>query len=359
MDQQAKAAKKAEQERLRQEKQLRLDKRMEKIERALPFMNMGNALKATCVGFAGGVVLRVVQMLYCFDYATGFYTDGGTMAWCSLLFVMLTGLLGGAMCFCSRRYFGPYVPRKNNMLGVVAALSGVALIASALLQAVDYIGYLKTGTSAYDSAERGVIHVAFMVSCFLFGAVQIYAATGFFQGKNKLEKAPLLYLLGVLWGVAYLILVYVFYAKSSSFVENFFAVAGGASNLLCLFYLCKLFAGVEAESAAKRVFVTGIFAVVLTVTYTFSNLALLLLGKSYFGEIPSMIQLSSLGVALFLLVFLVTFRKYNIRRTPKGGTGEFARLRTGEIPAVQQKAPQPQKPASEGKPRSGRRFRPN
>ena len=76
----------------------------------------------------------------------------------------------------------------------------------------------------------------------------------------------MLYLVAVLWGIAYLILVYMFYAKSSSFVENFYAVAGGASVLLSLFYLCKLFAGVEEESAAKRVFVAGIFAVVLTVT---------------------------------------------------------------------------------------------
>lgn len=316
--------------------------------REIKFMNVGNALKVTCVGFAVGVLLRVIQMLYCFDYDTGFYTDGGTMAWCCLIVVVAAAVLGGVMCFLSRRYFGPYVPRKNNMLGVVAVLSGVALLASALLQTVDFIGYLKTGVSAYDSAERGVIHVAFLISCFLFGVVQLIVSVGFFKGKNSLEKAPLLYLVGVLWGIAYLILVYVFYAKSSSFVENFFAVAGGACTLLCLFYLCKLFAGVEEEAAAKRVFVTGIAAVVLTVTYAFSNLALMLLGKSYSGEIPSMIQLSSLGVALFLLMFLMTFKKYSIRRTPKGSTAEFPPVRP-------ESKPEP-KPA----PRSGgRRFRPD
>jgi len=311
---------------------------MEKNRKELSFMNVGNALKVTCVGFGGGVLLRVIQMLYYFDYETGFYTDGGVMAWCSLIFVLFTSLLAAAMCFQSRRYFGPYVPRKNNMLGITAVLSGAALIVSALLQTVDYIGYLQTGASAYDSAERGVIHVAFLVTCFLFGIVQLFVSVGFFQGKNALEKAPLLYLVAVLWGIAYLILVYMFYAKSSSFVDNFFAVAGGASVLLSLFYLCKLFAGVEEESAAKRVFVAGIFAVVLTVTYAFSNLALLLLGKSYSGEIPAMIQLSSLGVSLFLLVLLMTFRKYSIRKTtaPKEG---------GEEPPARRSA--------------SRRFRPN
>ncbi len=71
----------------------------------------------------------------------------------------------------------------------------------------------------------------------------VLCVLGFFQGKNNLARVPLLYLTAVVWGVAYLVLVYVFYAKSSSFVENFFAVIGGASTLLALFYLCKLLAG--------------------------------------------------------------------------------------------------------------------
>lgn len=308
----------------------------------LSFMNAGNALKLTCVGFGGGVLLRTIQMLYYFDYQTGFYKDSGFMAWCSLIFALLTSLIAGIMCFCSRRYFGAYVPRKNNMLGVVAALSGAALIASAALQAVDYQRFLKTGASDYDSAERGVIHIAFLIACFLFGAVQLFAAMGFFQGKNSFQKVPLLYLVAVVWGIAYLILVYMFYAKSSSFVENFFAVFGGASTLLSLCYLCKLFAGVDEAAAAKRVFVGGIFSVVLTVTYSFSNLALLLLGKSYSGEIPFMFQLSSLGVSVYLLVFLMTYRKYSIHRPAKDREGEGTAERE-----------------EKSSPRRGRRFRPN
>ncbi len=289
-------------------------------------LNAGNALKVTCVGFAGGIVLRVVQMLYFFDYDTGFYTDGGAMAWCSLAFVLAASILGGVMCFMSRRYFGPFIPRKNTLLGLTAVASGVILLISAVLQVIDYMNYLKTGFSVYDSAERFAIHGAYIVTSFLFGAVQLLVAAGVFQGKNTVSQAPLLYLTAVAWGVSYLILVYVFYAKSSSFVENFFAVAGGACVLLSLFYLCKLLAGVEEEAAAKRLFVAGIFAVVLTVTYSLSNLVLLLLGKTYSGEIPPMLQGVNLCVALFLLAFMMTFRKYSIRKAGKGDPGQ-----TGEL----------------------------
>lgn len=279
-------------------------------------MNIGNALKILCVGSASGIVLRVVQMLYFYDYTTGFYTDGGLVAACSLGIPLLAALLAAVACFKSRRYFGPYTPRRNILVGGAAVFSGLVLVVSGSLQIADYLGYLQTGFSSYNSSSQMPIHLAFMVASLLFGLLQLYMSVGFFTGRRNLENAPLLYLFAVLWGISNLILSYVFYARSSSFVENFFSVVGSAALLLCLFYLCKLFAGVDEEGAAKRAFVSGGLAVVLTVTYCFSNLVLLLLGRSYTGEIPAMFQLSSLGIALFVLTFLITFRKYSLRRTP-------------------------------------------
>jgi hypothetical protein len=279
----------------------------------MKFVNVGNALKVTCVGFAAGVLLRVVQMLYFFDYDTGFYTDRGVMAWISLLVPVVTGLLASWMCFRSRRYFGPYTPRRNIMTGVASLFSGVVLLLSGVMQ------WMELQVQPAADGEYWVLHMLFLICCGLFGLVQLFISVGFFVGKNYLAKVPLLYLVGVLWGVSYLILVYVFYAKSSSFVENFFAIMSGAAMLLCLFYLCKLLAGVDEEGAAKRAYVTGIFAVVFGLTYSLSNLSLLLLGRTYSGEIPPSAQLSVMVVDLFILVFLVTFRKYSLRRTPKGG----------------------------------------
>ena len=94
-------------------------------------MRVGNALKLACVGFGLGVLLRVVQMLYFFDYETGFYTDGGVMAWLSLGVPLAAAVAGGVLCFRSRRYFGPYVPRRNVLVGVVGLLSAAALLCCA------------------------------------------------------------------------------------------------------------------------------------------------------------------------------------------------------------------------------------
>ena len=247
----------------------------------MKFVNVGNALKVTCVGFAAGVVLRVVQMLFFFDYDTGFYTDGGLMAWLSFGVPVASGLLASWMCFRSRRYFGPYTPRRNMPAGLAALFSGLALLGKRR-PSVDGSAHGKRFCREYR-----VLHLLFLACCALFGLTQVFISLGFFQGRNGLRKAPLLYLTGVLWGVSGLILVYVFYAKSSSMVENLFAVLSGVFLLLCQFYLCKLFAGVDEEGAAKRAFVTGIFAVVLTLSYTLPNLVLLLLGRTYSGEIPA------------------------------------------------------------------------
>lgn len=277
----------------------------------MKFVNVGNALKVTCVGFAAGVLLRVVQMLYFFDYDTGFYTDGGVMAWVSLGAPVLCGLLAAWMCFRSRRYFGPYVPRRNPLTGAAALLSGAALVFAGGAQALE----LRAG----ELGTYRAVHLLFAGASLLFGLVQLAAAAGFFVGRNYLRRVPLLYLAAVLWGVAYVVMVYVFYARSSSLVENLFSVFGGVFTLLALFYLCKLLAGVDEEGAAKRLFATGVLGVVLQITYALSNLALLPLGRTYSGEIPPFAQLSSLGVALFLLVFLVSFRKSSLRRTPREG----------------------------------------
>lgn len=306
-------------------------------------MNVGNALKVTCVGFAGGILLRMVQLLFFFDYETGFYTDSGVMAWICTGFVVLTAVLAIVMCFRDRRSFGRYSAGKNNLAGAVGAASGLVLIAAAVMQLMDYLNYQTQNYGASDAQEYGVLHTAFLICCFAFGAVQLFVSSGFFLGRNSLSKVPLLYLVAVLWGVSYLVLVYVFYAKASSFTENFFAVIGGVTTLMALFYLCKLFAGVDEEGAAKRFYVTGIASVILTMTYSVSNLALMLLGKSYIGEIPTSVQLASLAVSLFLLAFLFTFKKDSIRRPGKPAQAEGA-------------AASPQAPRDARKPRA-RRFR--
>ena len=277
------------------------------VERRWP----GIGAKIACVGIVAGVILRVVEMLFFFDYDAGFSTDNGLLSWISVGVACTAALIGCLLSFKTES-LGEYGPRRNVSLGCAGILSGVMLLVSGALQSADYARFLRTGVSSYDASERGVIHVIFFCMCFLFGVFQLIIGAGCFAGKDPFAKAPLLHLVGVLWGVSYLLLVYVFYAKSPSLTENIFAVAGGACVLLGLFYQAELVIGMNSVRAAKRMYVFGLFAVTLTITYTFSNLMLRLLGKNYVGEIHPIIQLACLGAALFLLVFLMTFRPVSV-----------------------------------------------
>jgi len=289
-------------------------------------VRIGNGVKLVCAGAALGVVLRFVQMKWFFDFDTGFYTDGGLTAYLSLLLPLLAAVLG-AVCFGrSKSAFGPQAlgsrsRKPNRAAGGFAGFSGGVLLALGLMLLRDYRVYRATGFSGYETLRQPNIHRMFMVMCLVFGLVQCAAAVNFCCGGNMFGKAPLLYVVGVLWGMAYLVMVYVFYAKSSSFVENFFAVVGSAALLISLFYLCRLLAGVGEQGAAQRLFIAGGLSSVLVIPYDLTNLVLAMTGRTYFGEMPALYALAQLSVALFVLVYILRYSRAGTAGETDGAPG--------------------------------------
>ena len=273
---------------------------------------MAMGLAAVLAGAVLGIVLRLVLMQNFFDYDTGFYTDNGLMAWLSLGGPVRGAALAGFFCYRGRELFGGYEWKRATGTGVLACLSGVFLLRLGVIMAQDYHNFLNSGLSQYDSVKQGVLHVLFIVASLIFGLVQVATSIGFILGKNIFKKLPLLYLAGPFWGISYLILVYLFYAKSSSVVENIFAVIGAAALLLSLFYICRIFAGVEVSGAARRLFAAGGVAVTMVVSYVVGNIALFFQGKTYAGEMPVECQMGGLLTALFVLSFMCHYNQHRI-----------------------------------------------
>ena len=256
-------------------------------------------------GLAAGTLLRLALMFFFFDCESGFYTDGGIAAWLGLL---VPGLLAGAAAwFFGRKAqaYGSYVHTQNTPSAILAYASGIILFQCGGQQLMDYKTFRDTGFSQYEAVQQGVVFWFFLAMCFLFGAVQVITGVALTTGRNPFRGAPLLYAVGVLWGISYLIVVYVFYAKSSCFVENFFSVAGASTLLVALLYACKLFSGMDGRGAVKRLYIAGAFMLAWEVPYLVANLASMPAGKSYSGEIPALYQLAALCVAAFLGVFMV------------------------------------------------------
>ena len=265
-----------------------------------------SGFKLAFAGLAAGLVLRLVLMLFFYDYETGFYTDGGLSAWLGLL---LPGAAAGAAAclFCrTGQGYGRYIRKKKTLPAILAFLSGFMLLQEGVRQAVSFKTFLDIGLSEYDAATQPLIFWFFVVMSLIFGMVQLVVGAALTTGRNPFQSAPLLYMPGVLWGISYLIVVYVFYAKSSCFVENFFSVIGAAALLITLLYACKLFSGVDDPGAAKRLFAAGGFLLAWEIPYLTANLVMRLLGKTYSGEQPAGYQLSALCAAAFLGVFLWT-----------------------------------------------------
>lgn len=258
-------------------------------------------------GAVAGVVLRLLNMLGGFDYETGFYTDGGVTAWLSLL---LPILFAGAAVYIFVRQgdgFRAYARGRDILSGALAAFSGVILLYGGAALAQDYAMFRDIGYSRMELTQQPLVHISLMVMSFAFGAVQLAASMGFVTGFDIFGKAPLLYAVGVLWGMANLVSAYVFYASSSSFVENFFTVGGGALLLLGLLYACKLLAGVDEPAAARRLMIWGGAGTALTAPYHLVNLVLFFMGRTYQGEMPAVLSLCILSVGLFLLALMAGY----------------------------------------------------
>lgn len=280
-------------------------------------MNVGRALKVACVGIAGGIILRVINMLYSYDYATGFYTDGGFFAWMIMAFIAVISILTIVMCIKDKSPFIAIKERKNVPVGIVTIASGLILVGAGLLQMGEHFAYIEMGYVGRQFPQSGGLHAAFCIMTILYGVLQIATAIMFFTGKNFYSRARLLYLISTAWSAVYLLFVFVNYSRSSSTSENIFTVCSACGIMLTLFYMSKILAGSMGERTVRAFYVVSIPTLILTMTYTVSNIVLSVLDNLYlgFGEIPIMIQIIVLAVAVFILFVLFTFNKHSIRRS--------------------------------------------
>lgn len=285
-------------------------------------LSINTGLKLVVWGIPLGLVLRLVQMNFFFDFDTGFYTDGGVTAWVSLLLPAAMAV-AAAVCFNKNsRAFTEreQVPAKGP--GAFAGASGGTLLMMGCYMLEDYADYNNLGLMTFETTQNTGLHIALAVLCLVFGALQSVTAAWLCMGSGMYKKAPLLYLPGVAWGMLMLVAVYVFYARSSSTVENLFTLVGSALMLMSLFYLCAALGGAGEPRALKRLFIFGGLTAVLVIPYDLSNVALAMMGKTYFGELPGLYSLVRLAVGMFVLAFMLSSYRTGVDKELDGASAE-------------------------------------
>lgn len=269
-------------------------------------LSINTGLKLAVWGIPLGLALRLIQMNLFFDFDTGFYTEGGVTAWLSLL---LPAAMAAAAAVCFSRNAGAFTRRDRGPArgaGGFAGFSGGVLLVMGLSMVKDYLRYRSVGFHDFETVTNPGLHVFAAVMCLITGLLHCFLAACFCMGRDPFKKAPLLYLPGVLWGMALLVAAYVFYARSSSAVENLFSLGSSALMLMALFYLCAALSGAGEQRALKRLFIFGGLTAALEIPYDLSNVALAVLGKTYFGELPALYALGRLSVGMFLLAFMLS-----------------------------------------------------
>ncbi len=270
-------------------------------------ISIHTGLKLVVWGIPLGLTLRLIQMNLFFDFDTGFYTGpGAALAWLGLL---LPAAMAGAGAWCFHKNAGAFMPRDRGMArgpGIFAGFSGGVLLVMGLYMLRDHLSRAATGFAEFETAVNPGLHLSLCVLCLVLGALHCFLAVCLCAGRDPFKKAPLLYLPGVAWGMAQLVAVYVFYARSSSTVENLYSLISSGLMLLALFYLSAALSGAGEPRALMRLYIFGGLSAVLTIPYDLSNIVLALRGTTYFGELPAIYALGRLSVCMFLLSFILS-----------------------------------------------------
>ena len=281
-------------------------------------LKINTGLKLVVWGVPLGLTLRLLQLNLFFDFDTGFYTDGGVTAWLSLL---LPAALAGAGAWCFYRNAGAFVPRDRGIArgpGIFAGFSGGVLLVVGCCMLKDHLSRSATGFSEYETTVNTGLHLTLAALSIVMVLLQSVVAAGLCMGRDPFKKAPLLYLPAVAWGMAELVAVYVFYARSSSLVENIFSLLGTGLMLLALFYISAALSGAGEPRALMRLFIFGGLAAVLVIPYDLSNIVLALRGMTYFGEFPAVYAMGRLSVCMFILSFMLSAYRTGVDKSLDG-----------------------------------------
>lgn len=276
-------------------------------------VKINTGLKLVVWGIPLGLVLRLLVLNLCFDMETGFYSDGGVTVWLSLL---LPGLLAGAGAWCFYKNRAAFQRRDRGIArgpGIFAGFSGGVLLVVGVFMLMD----LSTVPNAFETTVNTGLHLTLAVLSLIFGALQSFTALCLCAGRDPFKKAPLLYLPGVAWGMALLVTVYVYYARSSSTPENIFSLLGTGFMLLALFYLCAALGRCEPRDL-RRMFGFGGLSAVLLIPYDVTNILWAMLGRTYFGELPAIYALGRLSVCMFIFAFILSAYRTNVDKDLDG-----------------------------------------
>lgn len=203
--------------------------------------------------FAAAVPLRVYQVAYLINPATGFFESGeslyqiflGVLALFVLIIMIMTARCKNSLEFQFRR---------NIFSGIFALVVAAAMAADSGVNLLIYV------------VDHGTIRYLILSICGVLGMIAfLVAGISHITGRNTFRKAPVLALLLPLWVcVRAVVLTFIEYTNVTTISSNMLSVLSVLGMLMFLFSLSKFFTGIETSKTAKRTVMLGFLMVLFT-----------------------------------------------------------------------------------------------
>ena len=263
-------------------------------------------LLALLSGVAAGV--RVFVRLFYTDAQTGF-----AHGLPSLVPYLLAGaavlLALGASRFCTRQAIFAY-PRRPLLLGAGWLLSGLFALCQVFLSLSDYIQVARGQKQLEES-----LYLASGVLGLFSGLVLCWFGLMLLLGQGCRAGATYGLLLPVFWLVCRLVAQYLRYTLVTSIPDHAFELLYLAAGSLLYMQAARLFCGVPAPAAARRVALYGGLCFFFGVCYALPGLLCQAAGRPLAADQPVFELLCALSTALAALALAE-----GIRPAPGGGS---------------------------------------
>ena len=268
--------------------------------------------------------VRIYQMLFLVDPATGFFTDQNIVAICLAIFMIIVSAVIMFMCFYDKNAPKRFEPIKNIPAMIAAAASGIGIIVhsiSALL--IDngaHSSLSQDAANAVNALEGGQAYLN-VIMAFVgvaAGIVILIAAFNFATGKNVFRSIPVVAIIPPLWFCINLITLFTNYTNVTYMTENMMDMF---SMILVTFFLLsqgKMFARVNPVKSGKRIYAFGLPTILYGFVSALPSFVLQAMDLPHTSSFKMTLNIAIFLVAvyacLFILKFQITEKKWKKRK---------------------------------------------
>lgn len=241
------------------------------------------------------ITVRTIQLLFLTDSKTGFYKEGMEGVGTALMVLLIVAIaIASTLVFMFNKEKLSPVPSSSAFLGCAAIFAGIANIAEPFLNEIS----LSTVPTLLLGLRTIMILAAGVVFCW-YGIAILFGA--------KLH-ASLSIILVTTW-VVRLMSSFICFTGMSNISENLYDVLMLISTLVFLLLFGKAVCKISHSETNRRLFATGIAAVLFTAASSIPCIIAYLASDFAFIHIPVDSPITGIFMAFFIAVYLVDICK--------------------------------------------------